>query len=86
MNRRLNILLPQLLCVSEEQPIIGISEIPEVEGDADQGAEAPVEEVGPVAAPQLEDVIAQDEVVINDIVLKPTSSSSSKVSWSESSW
>ena len=59
---------------SEEQPIVGIAEIPEVEGDADQGAEAPVEEVGPVAAPQLEGVIAQDEVVINDVVLKPTSS------------
>ena len=32
---------------SEEQPIVGIAEIPEVEGDAEQDAEAPVEEVGP---------------------------------------
>ena len=55
--------------LSEEQPVVGIAEIPEVEGDADQGAEAPVEEVGPAAAPQLEGVIAQDEVV-----LRPTSS------------
>ena len=77
--------------LSEEQPIVGIAEIPEVEGDADQGAEAPVEEVGPVAAPQLEGVIAQDEVVINDVVLKPTSSvrdlrAAAKYLASESSW
>ena len=60
--------------LSDEQPIVGVAEIPEVEGYADQGAEALVEEVGPLAAPQLEGVIAPDEVVINDIVLKPTSS------------
>ena len=60
--------------LSDEQPIVGVAEIPEVEGGADTGAEALVEEVGPVAAPQLEGVIARDEVVINDIVLKPTSS------------
>ena len=35
--------------LSEEQPIVGVAEIPEVEGGADQGAEALVEEVGPVA-------------------------------------
>ena len=60
--------------LSDEQPIVGVAEIPKVEGDADQGAEVPVEEVGPVAALQLEGVIAHDEVVINDIVLRPTSS------------
>ena len=60
--------------LSDEQPIVGVAEIHEVEGGADQDAEAPVEEVGPVAAPQLEGVITPDQVVISDIVLRPTSS------------
>eukprot|EP00434_Breviolum_minutum_P029143 symbB.v1.2.025779.t1/scaffold2336.1/size96545/4 len=59
--------------LSDEQPITGVIDIPEVEGVGDPNAEAPREMLGAVAAPQLEGVVAPDEIVINDIVLKPTS-------------
>ena len=59
--------------LSDEQPITGVIDIPEVEGVGDPNAEAPREMLGAIAAPQLEGVVAPDEIVINDIVLKPTS-------------
>ena len=59
--------------LSDEQPITGVIDIPEVEGVGDPNAEAPREMLGAVAAPQLEGVVTPDEIVINDIVLKPTS-------------
>ncbi len=59
--------------LADEQPVIGIAEIPEVEGIGDPDAEAPQEELGAVSAPQLEGVITPDEIVINDVVLRPTS-------------
>eukprot|EP00434_Breviolum_minutum_P043737 symbB.v1.2.039002.t1/scaffold6288.1/size30759/2 len=57
----------------DEQPIVGVSDIPEVEGVGDPSAAGPSEVFGEVAAPQLEGVVTPDEIVINDIVLKPTS-------------
>ena len=57
--------------MSEEQPIAGVADIPEVDGVGDPSAEAPHEMLGAIAAPQLEGVIAPDEIVINDSVLKP---------------
>ena len=59
--------------LADEQPIVGVADIPEVEGVGDPGAAGPSEEIGEVAAPQLEGVVTPDEIVINDIVLKPTS-------------
>ena len=40
--------------LSDEQPVIGVAEVAEVEGIHDELARAPPEEVGPIAAPQLE--------------------------------
>ena len=60
--------------LADEQPIIGVADVPEVEGVGEPEAEAPQEMMGAVAAPQLEGVIAPDEIVINDMVLRPTSS------------
>ena len=59
--------------LSDEQPITGVIGIPEVEGVGDPNAEAPREMLGAIAAPQLGGVVAPDQIVINDIVLKPTS-------------
>ena len=59
--------------LSDEQLVVGMAEVPEVEGIGDDQAQAPIEEVGPIAAPQLEGVVAPDEIVINELVLKPTS-------------
>ena len=57
-----------------KQPLVDVAEIPGVEGVCEVANQAEPEEVGPIAAPQLEGVIAPDEIVINEIVLKPTSS------------
>ncbi len=59
--------------LSDEQLVVGVAQVPEVEGIGDDQAHAPPEEVGPIAAPQLEGVIAPDEIVTNELVLKPTS-------------
>ena len=58
--------------LSDEQLVVGVAEVPEVEGIGDDQAQAPIEEV-PIAAPQLDGVVAPDELVINELVLKPTS-------------
>ena len=79
--------------LSDEQPVIGVAEVAEVEGIHDELARAPPEEVGPIAVPQLEGVVAPDEIVINETVLKvetnifsPGLTRSSSVSGCESSW
>ena len=59
--------------LSDEQLVVGVAEVPEVEGIGDDQAQAPPVEVGPIAAPQLEGKTGPDEIVIVESVLKPTS-------------
>jgi len=47
--------------LSGERHVVGVAEVPEVEGIGDDQAQAPPEGVGPIAAPQLEGVITPDD-------------------------
>lgn len=47
--------------LSGERHVVGVAEVPEVEGIGDDQAQAPPEDVGPIAAPQLEGVITPDD-------------------------